>query len=40
MEIIVAILGTLIFFALCGIDVTLTQIRKIIEKYTEGSNGS
>ena len=35
MEIIVAILGTLIFFTLCGIDATLAQIRKIIEKYTE-----
>ena len=36
MEIIVAILGTLIFFILCSIDATLAQIRKIIEKYTEG----
>ena len=35
MEIIVAILGTLILFALCGIDHTLTQIRRIIEKYME-----
>ena len=35
MEIIVAILGIMIFFALCGIDHTLTQIRKIIEKYKE-----
>jgi hypothetical protein len=35
MEIIVAIFGIMIFFALCGIDHTLTQIHKIIKKYTE-----
>ena len=35
MEIIVAIVGVIMFFTLCSIDATLTQIRKIIEKYKE-----